>query len=428
MPLGLSVHNFISSVGADAGFASVVGLAILILLYFAHARETANLQEEAAELAERLEQAELKLAQLSRQEPAPAPQPSPAPQAAPASSIHAARITRPAGATGPAAGAAPAAAIPAAPAGVGAPALAAATRVVPTASVASPSPPAPAAQPSPAPPAAQPNPSQPAAAPQPRPSQPAAGPQAAAATQPPASDFQQRPEQPPSGAPGPVTAAGGANGGGSRERVPAPVGASGRRPAPQRAPARARAGTASLRRTEASTRAPMLRGPASSRSSAGRRAGLLVGVLVVVAAIAALVVLTSGSGGTQRKQSAARTTNAPSASPPNRAVTFNPASVTVSVLNGTATNQLAHRVSAKLAADGYKQGAVATASSQTQTSTVVAYLPGHRTDALHVATALKLGPASVQAIDQGTQQVACPPPSPCTSNVVVTVGADLATL
>jgi hypothetical protein len=43
LPLALSVHNLVSSVGADAGFAAVIGLAILALLYFAHARETANL-------------------------------------------------------------------------------------------------------------------------------------------------------------------------------------------------------------------------------------------------------------------------------------------------------------------------------------------------------------------------------------------------
>ncbi len=57
IPLALSVHNFISSVGADAGFASIIGLAILVLLYFAHARETANLHDEAEELAHRLLQA-----------------------------------------------------------------------------------------------------------------------------------------------------------------------------------------------------------------------------------------------------------------------------------------------------------------------------------------------------------------------------------
>ena len=42
IPFALSVHHFINSVGADAGFAAIIGLAILVLLYFAQARETAN--------------------------------------------------------------------------------------------------------------------------------------------------------------------------------------------------------------------------------------------------------------------------------------------------------------------------------------------------------------------------------------------------
>jgi hypothetical protein len=73
---------------------------------------------------------------------------------------------------------------------------------------------------------------------------------------------------------------------------------------------------------------------------------------------------------------------------------------------------------------------VATAADQTEASTVVAYLPGatNRTDARHVATALHLQETAVRPIDQGTQQVACPPPGACGANVVVTVGADLATL
>ncbi len=43
----ISVHHFINSVGADAGFAAIIGLAILVLLYFAQARETAKLREHA---------------------------------------------------------------------------------------------------------------------------------------------------------------------------------------------------------------------------------------------------------------------------------------------------------------------------------------------------------------------------------------------
>ena len=147
--------------------------------------------------------------------------------------------------------------------------------------------------------------------------------------------------------------------------------------------------------------------------------------------IAVLLIATSGGSGTKTSNTnAARTTNAPSAGHSRAAAAFSPASVTVAVLNGTATNQLAHTVGSKLAAVGYKEGALRTASNQTQTATVVAYLPGaqNRTAALHVAAALKLGSASVQPIDQSTQQVACPPPQACTANVVVTVGADLATL
>ena len=85
-------------------------------------------------------------------------------------------------------------------------------------------------------------------------------------------------------------------------------------------------------------------------------------------------------------------------------------------------------VASRLGRAGYKEGTIATAANQTESNTRVAYLPGttNRKDALHVASALKLSSASVQPIDQSTQQVACPPPAACTANVVVTVGADLA--
>jgi hypothetical protein len=172
---------------------------------------------------------------------------------------------------------------------------------------------------------------------------------------------------------------------------------------------------------------PPLGPPATGRGSVGRRIAVGLAGLVLLGAVAvALVVLTRNTSSTKTPQQP-RTTNAPV---PSRPAAFTPAAVTVAVLNGTATNQLAHRVATKLASSGYKDGRVATAANQTETSTVVAYLPGtrNRTDAMHVATALKLKPAAVQPIDQGTQQVACPPPGACTANVVVTVGQDLATL
>jgi hypothetical protein len=107
---------------------------------------------------------------------------------------------------------------------------------------------------------------------------------------------------------------------------------------------------------------------------------------------------------------------------------FKPSSVTVAVLNGTAVNQLAHHIASRLAARGYKTGTIATAANQTETSTVVAYLSGKndRSDARQVATALGLRASALHPIDQSTLQVACPTPSACAANVVVTVGSDLA--
>jgi hypothetical protein len=101
------------------------------------------------------------------------------------------------------------------------------------------------------------------------------------------------------------------------------------------------------------------------------------------------------------------------------------ASVTVAVLNGTSTTNLAHDISAKLSSSGYKLGRIATATDQTQTATVVGYLPGQRAAALIVAKSMGLGSASVQAVDASNQAVACPQGAPCTAQVIVTVGSDL---
>jgi hypothetical protein len=392
-PLAFSVHNFISSVGADAGFAAIIGLAILVLLYFAHARETANLREEAALLAARLQQAEARVAELSR------------PQAMAIPAPDAVEVTDQRGTT-----------FPFAPAGVGAPALADATRVVPlpepdrldnaepaeaepavamaAAPVASASPPA-AAPPSAAPASAGPpwaTPGKGATTPQPAPA----------------------PASAPPAIPGPATAAG-ANGGGRGPASSLP------------AAALAGPGATASNGPAAGRPLPPLGPPASRGSSRAGRILMAVLALLLVGAIAvALIVLTSNNSHSSSSSSQARTTNAPGAG----AAGFAPSRVTVAVLNGTATNQLAHRVAAKLAADGYREGRVATAANQTEATTVVAYLPGarNRTDALHVARTLHLRPTAVRAIDQGTEQVACPPPGSCSANVVVTVGADLATL
>ena len=143
IPYAISVHHFVSTVGADAGFAAIIGLAILILLFFSQARETSTLRRRADESDEQVRQLEFQLAQLSRAPQTTAPPVAPAPAVAPAPpSVQ--RTVAPAGAAvgAAAAGAAGAAVasrsprpatprIPAAPAGVGAPALSSATRLIP---------------------------------------------------------------------------------------------------------------------------------------------------------------------------------------------------------------------------------------------------------------------------------------------------------
>ncbi len=148
----------------------------------------------------------------------------------------------------------------------------------------------------------------------------------------------------------------------------------------------------------------------------------LLGLLVVAAAVAAVLVVTSNKSSSSSTTGASRTPGAPSTRQP---VSFNPRGVTVAVLNGTGTTGLAHRTAVRLTSAGFKQGTVATATDQTRTSTQVAFLPGYRTDAMRVASTLKLPTGSVAPIDPGTRAVACPPPAACTTNVVVTVGSDL---
>jgi hypothetical protein len=167
-----------------------------------------------------------------------------------------------------------------------------------------------------------------------------------------------------------------------------------------------------------------------ARRSRGR---LLVGVLVAGVAVAAVVagaiILAGGSSkSSPGKSSTASANTAATTHRTSSTSAVVPATVTVSVLNGTDMQGLAKTVSQKLIADGYRKGAVANASDQTRTTTVIQYLPRDQRDALAVATALKLRQAAVQPIDSATQKIACSAsPLGCTSAVFVTVGRDLAT-
>ncbi len=406
IPYALSVHHFISTVGADAGFAAIIGLAIVVLLFFAHARETANLRNRATETEDALHRLEQYVDQIARSgsglrtEPAPIPAPASAlavPGAAASGAVPAhAGVGAPVGArtATPAPVAAPVGALagtPSAPAGVGAPALSAATRLIPPSddgAIAI------------------------------RSNLPGA---AAALSATGATAAVMDPPGPP-----PSTSAAGANG---NTVPPAPPPASagqtmgGRERLPLR-PVAARPSTPERRRR---------RGQRPGGSRVGRGAIALAVALVVVVAVGALLVLTNSNGGGAHKapttKHAARTTSATSTHGRERktAGAVTPATVTVAVLNGTSTTNLAHDISSKLQAAGFKQGPIATAADQTQSSTIVGYLPNDKPDALAVAKSLKLAPGSVQAVDPNTRTVACSgSATSCPAQVVVTVGTDLA--
>jgi hypothetical protein len=156
---------------------------------------------------------------------------------------------------------------------------------------------------------------------------------------------------------------------------------------------------------------------------------VIVLVVLVAGVIAAAVILLTSGGSSHKQANAGTGSSIASVTRRHQAKTaapLKPSSVTVAVLNGTATTGLAGRVSQRLVADGYKPGNVATAADQTRTSTEVAFMVGHRRDALLVAKSLNLGQASVLPVDQSTQSLACPPPKACTATVVVTLGGDLA--
>ncbi len=424
-PYALSISHFISSVGADAGFAAIVGLAILILLYFAQARETSSLRDRFSEAAEQVRQLELRVAQLSRpgaaNAVAPAVAPRPAAAAAPVTSRPAVRTPL------------PVSAVPMAPAGVGAPALSAATRIVPSGDEGAIS--------------IRSGRAQVAAA--------AAGAGAAVATAgsdeaqgsggggviaPPAPAAPPAPGGPSTAGPAPATAAGGATGratggtppparagngvanGTGQTRSPAAG-----QPRPAQAPGRPYR-IAGDRPTGAPRRPLIEPSPPAGGSWARRGLMALLGLLLLGAIVAVLVLVTSNNGTSTRAQSSSAVSKTASTKKHrhNRTSALTPARVTVAVLNGTSTTNLAHDVSLRLTNAGYKPGTIATATDQTQTATTVGYLPGQRRAAQIVARSLNLGSAAIQPVTQTNQAVACPQSTGCPAEVVVTVGSDLA--
>ncbi len=412
----LSVQHFVNSVGAKAGFASIIGLALLVLLFFTQSRETANLRRRADEAEQQLQQLQLYVDHLSRQRSAPAAAPASAqstgaPVAAPPAAA-AARLAR-AGASRAVPGdqaAGAVATIPAAPAGVGAPALSSATRLIPLAQA------------------------EEISIRALKPSTNGDGEHASDAT-----------VATPPPAPAPSTAAGGSggnggNGGNGVAHPPVPV------PMPTMAGPAATPAPAPAPRV-APPRQP--RPPVSPpprrrgrREPSGRRPSsvffVVAGVLAVaVIAVALAFVLgssgnntppqASSSSGSASSTAAARTGKGAKHRRTVAAAPVTPGSVTVAVLNGTATNNLAHNVLAKLTAAGYRGTTTQNAAESGVTSTIVGYTSqSAQPDAAAVAKSLNLGAASVQGISQGDRGKVCGTTATCPDQVVVTVGSDLA--
>jgi hypothetical protein len=411
IPYALSITHFINSVGAKAGFASIIGLALLVLLFFTQSRETANLRRRADEAEQQLYQLQLYIDHLSRQRTQHAAAPAPAqttgaPVAAPpAAALALAGASRaiPGEQAAPAGGGV-ATLIPAAPAGVGAPALSSATRLIPL---------------------TEPDEISIRAL---RPSTNGDGENhvsdATVATPPPA--------------PAPSTAAGGGNGV-ARPPVPVPMPtmAATTEPAPpprialprqqQRPPGRPPTGP------------PPRRG---GQGPSGRRISpvfvILAGVLLA-AVVAVVLIFVTGSNNSSSSKSSSSAASAPASSTSAvrgskrggkrkaATTTVTPSAVTVQVLNGTSTNNLAHDVAAKLTTAGYKASGTLNAAETGVTSTIVGYTASNaRVDALAVAKSLDLGPASVQAVSQGDRVKVCGSTTACTTQVIVTAGDDLA--
>jgi hypothetical protein len=414
IPFALSIHHFVSSVGADAGFAAIIGLAILVLLFFSQARETSALRRRAEDAEDALEHLELRLNSLSRSSSAA---PAPASSAAVAAPPAAARLARPGVTPAPASAAGPAvpamagtgagglATIPAAPAGVGAPALSSATRLIPLG---------------------------------------------------PGEEISIHPLDPGDGqggqderAPGDRAANGNGTGAARLDAPPPPSTAAGgaARSAPAGASrpvaAPAAEGIGSDSRAVSSGLPPRpaalpprreaIPGPRQWRRG---RVAIVLGLTVAAIAVVAVLVAVLGSGGSSPSPGATRrSAGTRAATRRTRSTTATrpvvPSSVQVAVLNGTSTPHLAHDVMAKLTALGYRQAvAPVTASNQTLTQTVVGYAEAaDRPQALAVARSLGLAAAAVQPVSSSDRTVACSAtPTSCPAQVFVTVGSDLSSL
>ncbi len=411
----LSISDKVKTYGAYAGFAAILGLAVLSLLYFSQARELRRLRDWAGRAPERALEADQR-AQV------------PAPRRPPGVPV------RPVGAPRPATPPSTGAASPIPPAR---PAASAVASGLPSPGAASPVS-APASSPVSPPPAVAPA---TAAAAAPRgttaPAAPSAssnGPAAPRASAPradaaPAGSTVVRDAASPAAVPAgavpvvdrPVTRAAALRGGGvSATALPA------RTPPPPRTtppmprrevPARRDGGAGSVPGRET----PPAPAASARRRPRGRLAALVLGGLLAVAIVAVALTGILGGGHSRASHPGPATAASPSgsgASGRHQVASLTPAHITVAVLNGTSVAGLASAVADQLASGGYRKGIVTNAATQQHQATTVSYAPGRRPAAEGVAQAISVAPENIQALDPATRVLGRG------ATVVVTVGSD----
>ncbi len=427
IPFALSLDKYVNKAGTDVGFGCLLAVALLALLYFAGARETRSLRDQLEDAHDRIASLEARVTQALRNQAAARSQAA-APGQVPSVPGRPGVVPAPSVGTGVITGAgtprvrrepAPLSATPAvtgallgAPAGAGAPALGSATKLIPSPEVA---------------PAPAPNIGMPAAVPA---AATVAATAAAGASAPGAyadldedeydDDFE--PDDTMFVPAGATAAAGGGRSGGGPAVAPPP--------------------SMRMRDDDDDPLGPPPRrtiptvdtGPSRPRRFAGRLIGGVIALLVVAAIVVALLVITSNNNTTQSTTStvAQKTVTKPT----KTTVAFNPASVKVSVLNGTAVGGLAADVGTDLKQAGYTvpAAAVTNAAVQTATTTTVGYRKGFEADAFRVAKSLgkasgvavtDVVPASATSITSCGTPTATGQAGTCPADVIVTVGTDL---
>jgi LytR cell envelope-related transcriptional attenuator len=451
LPLALHIPHVVEQAGSLAGFAAVIGLAVLSALYFSQARDLRRLREWAGRAPERAAEGQPggpvpgRVMAVPQRAPVQAqPQPKPATNGDSAPSVTAAPAGAAAGAAaGTAAAQAGQAAKPgegqaaqtgdgakpgeegstagaeaadasapaedgqqreAAKPGMPAPASAAAAAGAGAASVAGP------AAPGAAKPEGQ------AASPAPTGTESAAGQAAGSAA---------------------AGAAGSGQAAGSAAARAAGAGAAGAG-APPRTAAQPQRPPGSVLPPRTGTLPPVRRLPSSNVGAGPAQTGVLgsapqqekkrrnpvyivlavAGVLIIGAAAAIGVpAIVNGSKSDSNKTSS-KTGGHTSTAARHKAVPVAPSKITVAVLNGTSISGLAATIGDRVEADGFTKGTISNASltgGQRATS-VVMYAPGHHSDAVRVAH--RLGISQVDPVDSNSRQIAGD------ATVVVLVGSD----